>query len=174
MSRKSLSTTCTDPDCKQRTSADYVCGKTAGIERNSLDSAGLCGKGKTSGPAEFWLPFPGLSQNHPATPIFDLGAILRPRVGLGGLSALVNPAESQTCPNPPLHRPSIALTFLVTQTRRIPKVLNQVRITSILIASMFLFLAVPIWSAATPLILSTAVNYSTHQISITGGSFSPA
>ena len=50
--------------------------------------------------------------------------------------------------------------------------LNQVRITSILIA--FMFLAVPIWSATTPLILSTVVNNSTHQISITGGSFSPA
>ena len=36
--------------------------------------------------------------------------------------------------------------------------LNQVRITSILIASMFL--AVPIWSATTPVILSTVVNNS--------------
>jgi hypothetical protein len=96
----------------------------------------------------------------------DLGVTVVPIKSLG------MPQKAQTWPHPPLHCPSIALIFPVAQTRRIPKVLNQVRITSLLIASMFL--AVPIWSATTPLILSTIVNNSTHQITITGGSFSPA
>src|ERR1035441_1947770 len=55
---------------------------------------------------------------------------------------------------------------------KIHKMLNQLRITLFLTASMFL--TVPIWSATTPLILSTVVHSSTHQISITGTSFSPA
>jgi hypothetical protein len=37
-----------------------------------------------------------------------------------------------------------------------------------------MFLAVPAWSATAPLILSTVVNTSTNQITITGRAFSPA
>src|ERR1017187_803080 len=58
---RALSTTCTDPDCKQRISADYVCGKTAGIERNALDLRDCAGRENFwSGRA--WLPSPVSSQ----------------------------------------------------------------------------------------------------------------
>jgi hypothetical protein len=51
--------------------------------------------------------------------------------------------------------------------------LNQFRISSFLLASMFL--AVPgARSAATPVILSAVVNASTNRINITGAAFSPA
>jgi len=49
VSRKSPSTTCTDPHCKQRTSAEHVCGKTAGIERNSLDLRLICAQVELAG-----------------------------------------------------------------------------------------------------------------------------
>jgi Collagen triple helix repeat (20 copies) len=51
-------------------------------------------------------------------------------------------------------------------------VLKQVCITSLLVLSMFL--ALPGWSATTPVILSTVVNNSTKQITIVGKSLSPA
>ena len=44
MFRRSLSIRCTDPNCKQRTSASHVCGKSAGTGRNSRDCAGLYGR----------------------------------------------------------------------------------------------------------------------------------
>ena len=50
--------------------------------------------------------------------------------------------------------------------------LNKLRITSFLIMSIFL--AAPVWSTTTPVIFSTVINNSKHQISITGNSFSPA
>lgn len=49
---------------------------------------------------------------------------------------------------------------------------NRLTTTLFLIASMLL--TEPAWSATTPLILSAAVNNSTHQITIIGSSFSPA
>jgi hypothetical protein len=57
----------------------------------------------------------------------------------------------------------------------IAKMVNQFHITAFLIAlTAPMFLAVPIWSATAPLILSTVVNNSTNQITIVGKSFSPA
>lgn len=50
--------------------------------------------------------------------------------------------------------------------------LNQLRITSFLIMSISF--AAPVWSTTTPVIFATVINNSTHQISITGNSFSPA
>jgi hypothetical protein len=51
-------------------------------------------------------------------------------------------------------------------------VFNKLRIPSFLMMS--LFLPAPVWSTPTPVIFSTVVNNSKHQISITGNSFSPA
>jgi hypothetical protein len=51
---------------------------------------------------------------------------------------------------------------------------QQRRLVFVLIASIPVFLAAPVWSATTPVIESALVNISTNQITVTGNDFEPA